>query len=107
MKLGSISWDVEEPHNAQTELEMALDYYFPKLALTINTTLVEEDSAQSLSNYQSSNMIAYCEAVQEALVATNTCITMDGTQHTTILYLQDCRIELSLDILKCLNLLGM
>ena len=85
---------------------MALDYYFPKLALTINTTLTEEDDAESISNYRSSDMITYCEAVQEALVSTNTCITMDGSHYTTIIYLQESKIELSLDILKCLNLLG-
>ena len=31
VKCGSISWEVEEPHNAQTDLELACEYYFPKL----------------------------------------------------------------------------
>lgn len=28
-RIGTISWDVEEPHNAQTELEGAVELYFP------------------------------------------------------------------------------
>ena len=31
VKMGGISWEVEEPHNAQTDLDLACEYYFPKL----------------------------------------------------------------------------
>ena len=29
VRLGSISWECEEPHNAQTDLDLACDFYFP------------------------------------------------------------------------------
>lgn len=29
VKLGTISWECEEPHNAQTDLELAAEHYFP------------------------------------------------------------------------------
>jgi hypothetical protein len=37
VKIGSISWEVDEPHNAQQELEMACEYYFPQLVDQIDT----------------------------------------------------------------------
>lgn len=45
VRLGLISWDVEEPHNAQTELEQALEWYIPGLPAVVNETLVEADDA--------------------------------------------------------------
>lgn len=35
-RLGSISWDVEEPHNAQTELEAAVEIFFPGFRDQVN-----------------------------------------------------------------------
>jgi hypothetical protein len=43
LKIGSISWDCEEPHNAQNELEAACQYYFPSLIETINELVGNQD----------------------------------------------------------------
>lgn len=37
VKLGVISWECEEPHNAQTDLDMACEFYFPELVGKINS----------------------------------------------------------------------
>ena len=37
VKVGGISWEVDEPHNAQQELESACEYYFPELVNQIDT----------------------------------------------------------------------
>jgi DNA-binding transcriptional MerR regulator len=42
VKVGTISWECEEPHNAQTDLELACQYYFPGLVEKI-TELSKED----------------------------------------------------------------
>lgn len=36
VKLGSISYEVEEPHNAQTDLDAALEFYFPGFLDQVN-----------------------------------------------------------------------
>lgn len=41
VKVGTISWECEEPHNAQTDLELACQYYFPGLVDKINEMSAE------------------------------------------------------------------
>ena len=35
MRLGTISWECEEPHNAQTDLEFSAEYYFSGYVQTV------------------------------------------------------------------------
>ena len=43
VKVGTISWECEEPHNAQTDLELACQYYFPGLVDKITEMSGESD----------------------------------------------------------------
>lgn len=36
VRLGSISWECEEPHNAQTELDLAAEHYFSGFVGSVN-----------------------------------------------------------------------
>ena len=36
VRLGSISWECEEPHNAQTELDLAAEHYFSGFVRAVN-----------------------------------------------------------------------
>jgi hypothetical protein len=36
VRLGTISWECEEPHNAQVDLELAAEYYFGGFVANIN-----------------------------------------------------------------------
>jgi hypothetical protein len=76
VKVGAISWDCEEPHNAQKELEMACEFYFPGLV----SKLAEIEEAE--------------EAPKTATVA------------PVLPDLPNISPDLLGDALKCLNLLG-
>lgn len=43
VRVGTISWECEEPHNAQTELELACQYYFPGLVENITELSADHD----------------------------------------------------------------
>jgi tetratricopeptide (TPR) repeat protein len=43
VKLGVISYEVEEPHNAQTDLELAGGYYFPNFVKNVQEVTAQED----------------------------------------------------------------
>jgi hypothetical protein len=47
VRLGTIAWECEEPHNAQVDLENAADYYFPGFISDV-IILVGTDSEQDL-----------------------------------------------------------
>lgn len=47
VKVGTISWECEEPHNAQTDLELACQYYFPGLVESINELSAEDETDES------------------------------------------------------------
>lgn len=44
VRLGTISWEVEEPHHAQTDLELAANYYTPDYVGDVNKLVGEEES---------------------------------------------------------------
>ena len=39
MRLGTISWECEEPHNAQIDLEYAANYYFSGFVQSVSDTV--------------------------------------------------------------------
>jgi hypothetical protein len=43
IRLGSIDYEVDEPHNAQTDLELAAAYYFPQFAEAAKYLTADED----------------------------------------------------------------
>mmetsp|Transcript_33357 Transcript_33357/g.56006 ORF Transcript_33357/g.56006 Transcript_33357/m.56006 type:complete len:804 (-) Transcript_33357:146-2557(-) len=46
LRVGTISFEVEEPHNAQTDLELACQFYFPDLVEQIFELAGPEDGAE-------------------------------------------------------------
>lgn len=121
VKLGGISWDVEEPHNAQIELEQALDYYFPTLATVVNACLNDEsDSSESGADTNANpeavgksleyNMDEYLGLVEQGLMEQNEKNKLDDLlpSITNINYNTVCSTLSSgaVDAMKCLNLLG-
>jgi hypothetical protein len=113
VKLGSISWDVEEPHNAQTELELACNYYFPELAETINKTLTEDDvdedghATDKNTDYSNFDMDALLLEVNSAMGAAVVQAPAPGEcPRTCLAVLQNVKHAECIDALKCLNLLG-
>ena len=86
VKLGGISWEVDEPHNAQTDLDAACDLYFPNLQREVDHISgeihnQEEKTASSSPDLDESNLSkpSFSLPASEALF---------------------------LDAMKCLNLLG-
>jgi len=113
VKLGSISWDVEEPHNAQTELEQACGYYFPELAEIINKTLTEDDvdengeATDKNTDYSAFDMDALLLHVNSAMGAAVVQAPAPGEcPRTCLAVLQNLKYDECIDALKCLNLLG-
>ena len=47
VRLGSIAWDVEEPHNCQSELDRAVEFYFPGVKDTIEELAGDENAQDS------------------------------------------------------------
>lgn len=87
-RLGSISWDCEEPHNAQTDLEMACNFYFPKLVSEVEGLVGQRD--ELLSNPATAENI-------NPLEAANSVTAPNLPELTSSSYF---------DAMKCLNLLG-
>jgi hypothetical protein len=48
LRIGSISWDCEEPHNAQKELEAACCFYYPSLVCDIDERVREKEETAGL-----------------------------------------------------------
>lgn len=59
VKIGSISWEVDEPHNAQQELDQACEYYFPQLVEKIATIVGPEvdDSDEGIANEKTDDLV--------------------------------------------------
>ena len=54
VRLGTIAWECEEPHNTQIELDMATDFYFPDLREKIQElSRDKEGSSKDYSNIES------------------------------------------------------
>ena len=86
LQIGSISIEVEEPHNAQTDLDSAVDFYFPGLLFEINQRsgeLTNQDSKGEENGLNEENIsIPQLELVSYPLPS------------------------VYLDAMKCLNMLG-
>jgi hypothetical protein len=52
VRLGSISWDVEEPHTCQQELDRAIEFYFPGVKDKIEE-LAGDENAQAADGSES------------------------------------------------------
>lgn len=50
VKSGTISWECEEPHNAQTDLELAAEFYFPELIEKIKNLIPEEETGENIGS---------------------------------------------------------
>ena len=46
VKLGGISWEVEEPHNAQSELELAVEYYAPRFVAAVSEMVGDDEESE-------------------------------------------------------------
>jgi len=91
VRLGIISWECEEPHNAQTDLELACEFYFPTLIQTINTLTSDKDNA-------SDNEPVDANAIIELKPPENL-LQLPKSESYTLL-------ELAADGMKVLNILG-
>lgn len=83
VKVGGISWDCEEPHSAQKDLDPACDYYYPGLNEQIQTMVGQMDELAPGED-------SFTPRYQELSTPT----------------LQALSLHLLVDSLKCLNLLG-
>jgi hypothetical protein len=92
LRIGTISWDCEEPHNAQTELESACKYYFPDLVSQIDSFVSDKD--ETLTQGEESDQNKLNEFVAE--IENNFLPKFTPLADLTIVS----------DSMKCLNLLG-
>jgi hypothetical protein len=89
VKTGSIAWDVEEPHNTETDLNAACEHLFPGLVDSVK--LVAPDLAQE------NTKAAGADDVDKA--------PLDDALRALLVPRFDLKQSLE-DALKCLNLLG-
>jgi len=78
VRLGSLAWEVEEPHNTQVELELAAEFYCPGFIGTINDMSGEvgTDAAKDMSHDMEPPSI------------------------------ESKHVELCADVMKCMNMMG-
>ena len=89
-KLGSISWECDEPHNAQTDLELAADFYFPRFVSAVveivgDEQLEDEDWSASLQPERPNSLdrfepppVAVTSLLKEHKVNAMKCLNMLG-----------------------------
>jgi hypothetical protein len=86
VRVGTISWECEEPHNAQTDLDLVCQYYFPGLVETIiDVTKDDEPGDETEANSKK---------------------TITSADITTPPALPVLRESLVVDAMKALNILG-
>jgi hypothetical protein len=90
VRIGTISWDVEEPHNAQTELESACKYYFPNVIHEIDQLVGDKDDKFSEADAKNESKEDLLSVVENLTPPTFPELTLDVAH----------------DALKCLNILG-
>ena len=83
VRLGTIAWEVEETHNTQSELELAMEFYFPQFQEHVNSLTSETGKESTGKDYLK---------IKEDL------------KSLPSLVLKDHRF--SCDAMKCLNMLG-
>lgn len=92
VRLGIISWEVDEPHNAQTELDLAADYFFPLFVeLVKKETSGEDNVEEDKAKWTSSDIDSL----------------MHLTNDLSLLMVENInQLDFANDSLKCLNMLG-
>jgi KIF-1 binding protein C terminal len=96
VRVGTISWECDEPHNAQSELELALSHYGNNYAQLIADIAGPEDDS---------------DAGEEDSGKTKKQLTADDDDTTSASTLQPPELKVSIpsnlpDTMKCLNMLG-
>ena len=104
VRLGTISWECEEPHNAQTDLESAAEYYFPGF--------VEQIKIAASSKVSSSVAVPVPESAEEGAMADSTEFEPESMETIRGAVLEPpevphCNVDEKIaDAMKCLNMLG-
>lgn len=92
LKIGTISWDCEEPHNAQKELEEACSFYFPSFVQEINDFIQDRE----VNNIEDGALHPEVRNV----------IAPIDFNHIQLPVLPIIPGHLVVDAMRCLNLLG-
>ncbi|RYG94499.1 hypothetical protein EON65_57410, partial [archaeon] len=87
-KLGLLCWDCEEPHNAQTDLEEACNFYFPGLIQKIEKLGGEEADPNHVRDAKTGS------------------VDYEGMLLSTPPYVQDFNKQYLAEGMRCLNILG-
>jgi hypothetical protein len=87
VRLGVISWECEEPHNAQTDLDLAMEFYVPAFVKAVAEVAGEEEADETEASKKK------LKEVLERLVPPPLTPTPILKEH-------------KVDAMKCLNMLG-
>ena len=91
VKCGIISWECEEPHHTQTDLEMAADYYSPGFVSSIDAMVgPDEDEDEN----------ARVTEIKESPT------TPPDKMTPPSINLPSTNVDIGVDAMKCLNMLG-
>eukprot|EP01041_Mallomonas_annulata_P004246 gene4246-8442_t len=85
LRIGTLSWECEEPHTTQTELGGAADYYFPDLGSKINKLSEFTEQDEKKNDELDFDTASISESLQPISVLSS---------------------DLCVDAMKCLNMLG-
>jgi hypothetical protein len=96
VRLGLIAFECEEPHTAQIELESACQFYFPTIVDSIMTITTDDDDESNESSNDN----------QAALISTLELESLVPEIYVQHLITHEKVLEVIVDALKCLNLLG-
>lgn len=99
-RLGIICWEVEEPHNAQVELEIAAEYYAPAFVQELNKLLkISGDKEESTQQEEE-------EQVRELKDGEDIDATEIPADELVPPIVRLPRKDVRIDAMKCLNMLG-
>lgn len=101
----------EEPHNAQTDLELACDFYFPGLIQTINSLTSEKDSVDGKETAGVSEIFEMKPPENLLQLPKSDSFTLlelaaDGMKGTNKYFLKSKQREINSDAWLVLNILG-
>eukprot|EP00605_Chrysophyceae_sp_TOSAG23-4_P001540 GSChrysophyteH1.ASY1.ANO1.1688.1 assembled CDS len=86
VKIGTICWEVDEPHHAQDELERAASYYSPGFVQSINDMVGDTGSENESSSQETSSRVSLSDPPEVSLPRDS--------------------LVLCIDAMQCLNMLG-
>ena len=110
--LGHIAWDVEEPHNAEIDLELAAEILFPGLCEHIKkiTKGIGDDEVEDSSSVSQLPSDAALDPETLALLEPTDRITSTTPKDSAALKLKNTDVDgptaVLVDSIKCLNLMG-